>query len=155
MFRYRLALVILVCFGFVLFLGVALYWGTNQVNRLFQHSQAAYDTFDRYERLSQESYRHFKQRMDKLIINSPAAKDGVDSSRRRLYEAMQDLRVSATEGPTSRPNCNESHASPPSSTPANISSTKSKNSANRAKFNKRYKRCPSFPNRKSTPSFNP
>lgn len=97
MFRYRLALVILVCFGFVLFLGVTLYWGTNQVNRLFQHSQAAYDTFDRYERLSQESYRHFKQRMDKLIINSPAAKDGVDSSRRRLYEAMQDLRVSATE----------------------------------------------------------
>ncbi len=66
MFRLRLAVVILVSFGFVLLLGIALYWGSNQVARHFQRSQAAYEAFDRYERLSQQAYRHFKQRMDRL-----------------------------------------------------------------------------------------
>ncbi|MFA5017876.1 MAG: histidine kinase, partial [Methylobacter sp.] len=67
MFRFRLAVAIVVSFCFVLLLGFALYWGSNQVARHFQRSQMAYEAFDRYERLSQEAYRHFKQRMDRLI----------------------------------------------------------------------------------------
>ena len=89
MFRFRLAVVIVVSFGFVLFLGSALYWGSNQVARHFQRSQAAYEAFDHYERLSQEAYRHFKQRMDRLLTDSPTAETGVESSKLRLYEAMQ------------------------------------------------------------------
>jgi signal transduction histidine kinase len=95
MFRFRLAVVIIVSFGFVLLLGIALYWGSNQVARHFQRSQTAYEAFDRYERLSQEAYRHFKQRMDSLILASPIAKAGVESSTHRLYEAMQELRNTA------------------------------------------------------------
>lgn len=95
MFRFRLALVIVVSFSFVLFLGVALYWGSNQVAGHFQRSRMAYEAFDHYERLSQEAYRHFKQRMDRLITNSPAAEAGVESSKQRLYEAMQALRNTA------------------------------------------------------------
>lgn len=97
MFRFRLAAVIIVSFGFVLFLGVALYWGSNQVARYFQHSQTAYEAFDRYERLSQEAYRHFKQRMDRLITASPAAEADLESSRHNLYEAMQALRSTAVK----------------------------------------------------------
>ncbi|MEC4750302.1 ATP-binding protein [Methylomicrobium sp. Wu6] len=95
MFRFRLAIAIAVSFGFVLFLGVALYWGSNQVARHFQRSQTAYEAFDHYERLSQEAYRHFKQRMDRLITANPSAEAGVASSRQRLYEAMQVLRNTA------------------------------------------------------------
>ena len=97
MFRFRLAVVIAVSFGFVLFLGIALYWGSNQVARYFQRSQAAYEAFDHYERLSQEAYRHFKQRMDRLITANPTAETGVESSKLRLYEAMQELRNTAVK----------------------------------------------------------
>ena len=97
MFRFRLAVVIVVSFGFVLFLGIALYWSSNQVARYFQRSQTAYEAFDRYERLSQEAYRHFKQRMDRLITASPTAETGVESSKQRLYEAMQELRNTAVK----------------------------------------------------------
>ena len=99
MFRFRLAVVIVVSFGFVLFLGCALYWGSNQVARQFQRSQAAYEAFDHYERLSQEAYRHFKQRMDRLLTDSPTAETGVESSKLRLYEAMQELRNTAIQTP--------------------------------------------------------
>ena len=99
MFRFRLAVVIGVSFSFVLFLGIALYWGSNQVTRYFQRSQTAYEAFDNYERLSQEAYRHFKQRMDSLITTSPTAQAGVELSKHRLYEAMQDLRNTAVKSP--------------------------------------------------------
>jgi len=99
MFRFRLAVVIVVSFGFVLLLGIALYWGSNQVARYFQRSQSAYEAFDRYERLSQEAYRHFKQRMDRLITDSPTTEAGVESSKQRLYEAMQELRDTAVKKP--------------------------------------------------------
>jgi len=77
MFRFHLAVVIIISFGFVLILGIALYWGSIQVDRNFQRSQAAYEAFNLYERLSQEAYRHFKQRMDWLITDSRTAKAGV------------------------------------------------------------------------------
>ncbi len=99
MFRLRLAAVIVVSFGFVLFLGGTLYWSSNQVARYFQRSQSAYEAFDRYERLSQQAYRHFKQRMDRLITDSPVAEEGVESSKHRLYEAMQELRNTAIQTP--------------------------------------------------------
>src|SRR5512137_1540640 len=99
MFRFRLAVVIVVSFGFVLLLGIALYWGSNKVARYFQRSQSAYEAFDRYERLSQEAYRHFKQRMDRLITDSPTTEAGVESSKQRLYEAMQELRDTAVKKP--------------------------------------------------------
>ena len=107
MFRFRLAVVIVVSFGFVLILGIALYWGSNQVARYFQRSQAAYEAFDHYERLSQEAYRHFKQRMDLLITDSPTAEAGVESSKQRLYEAMQALRNTAVKTPIAEDSLNK------------------------------------------------
>jgi signal transduction histidine kinase len=99
MFRFRLAIVIVVSFGFVLSLGIALYWGSNEVARYFQHSQTAYETFDDYEQLSQEAYRHFKQRMDRLITANPNSETGVESSKRRLFDAMHELRDTAVKTP--------------------------------------------------------
>ena len=99
MFRFRLAIVIAISFGFVLSLGVALYWGSNQVARYFQHSQTAYETFDDYEQVSQEAYRHFKQRMDRLITANPNSETGVASSKQRLYDAMEVLRDTAVKSP--------------------------------------------------------
>lgn len=99
MFRFRLALVIGVSFCFVLLLGAILYWGADQVVGHFQRSQSAYNTFDRYERLSQESYRYFKQQMDRLIIGGPDAEADLETSKRRLLEAMQALRDEAIKEP--------------------------------------------------------
>ncbi len=97
MFRFRLALVIAISFSFVLVLGIALHWGSKQVARYFERSQTAYEAFDHYQRLSQEAYRHFKQRLDRLITDSPSAEIGVESSKQRLYEAMQGLRSAAVK----------------------------------------------------------
>jgi len=99
MFRIRLAAVIGVSFCFVLCLGWVLYWVSNQVALNFQRSQSAYEAFEHYGRLSQESYRYFKQRMDWLITDSPAAKAGVGSSKHRLFEAMEALRNTAVKAP--------------------------------------------------------
>lgn len=99
MFRIRLAAVIIASFCFVLFLGAVVYWGANQVALYVHRSQMAHEAFDNYERLSQEAYRYFKQRMDQLIMDSPAAEDGVEMSKRRLYEAMEQLRDTAIKAP--------------------------------------------------------
>lgn len=100
MFRLRLALVILFSFSFVLFLGVALYWGSNQVVLYFQRSQSAYDTFDHYERLSLEAYRYFKHRMDRLILDRPITEVGLKQSKNRLYDAMDELRTVVINTPS-------------------------------------------------------
>jgi len=97
MFRVRLAVVIAVSFCFVLFLGMTLHWGASRVALYFHRSQSAYEAFDHYQRLSQEAYRHFKQRMDRLITDNPAAEAGVETSKRRLYEAMEALRDNAVK----------------------------------------------------------
>ena len=76
MFRVRLAAVIAVSFCFVLGLGGLIYWGSSQVALDFQRSQSAYEAFDRYERVSHEAYRYFKQRMDSLVTNTEAAEAG-------------------------------------------------------------------------------
>ncbi len=97
MFRVRLAVVIAVSFGFVLFLGMTLYWGSSQVALYSHRSQAAYEAFDYYQRLSHKAYRHFKQRMDRLITDSPTADVGVELSKQRLDEAMEALRNNAVK----------------------------------------------------------
>ena len=91
MLRIRLALVISISLGFVFFLGFALYWGSAKVALYFHRSQMAYEAFDRYEELSQEAYRHFKQRMDLLLVDSEASAADVELSRKRLDDAIERL----------------------------------------------------------------
>ncbi len=91
MLRLRLALVIAVSFGFVLVLGLAVYWGSRQVEHYVDSGQSAYEALDRYEALSQDAYRHFKQRMDLLLVDNEATQADVESSGRRLREAMKRL----------------------------------------------------------------
>ncbi len=97
MFRVRLAAVIAVSFCFVLGLGGLIYWGSSQVALDFQRSQSAYEAFDRYERVSHEAYRYFKQRMDSLVTNTEAAQAGVAPSRQRLGQAIEELRDAAVK----------------------------------------------------------
>ncbi len=97
MFRVHLALVIGISFSFVLAMGAVMYWGSHQVDGHFQRSQAAYEAFDRYERVSQEAYRYFKQQMDRLITGSPDANAGMETAKRRLFDAVQGLRNEAVE----------------------------------------------------------
>lgn len=97
MFRIRLALVIAVSFGFVLLLGGIMYWGSAQVAGQFQRSQTAFETFDHYERLSQEAYRYFKQQMDGLISSRTETKAELTAAKKRLYEATHALRDQAVK----------------------------------------------------------
>ena len=99
MFRVRLAVITGVSFGFVLILGWALYWGANQTAQNFKRHQSAYEAFERYERLSQEAYRYFKQRMDRLASNNPKADARTEASKQRLNAAMDALRNSAITAP--------------------------------------------------------
>ncbi len=93
MFRVRLAATIGISFCFVLLLGGVLYWISYQVALNVQRSQSAYEAFDHYEQLSHEAYRHFKQRMDNPATGG--ADGGVESSKHRLYAAMEALRSNA------------------------------------------------------------
>lgn len=96
MFRVRLALAIITSFSFVLALGFAMLWGSKQVARYFENSQSAYVALDHYQLLSQEAYRHFKQRLDRLISDgSPTAESDLASSKQRLSHAVQSLRQMA------------------------------------------------------------
>lgn len=99
MIRFRLALAIGISFGFVLLLAAVLHWGSTQVAAQFQRSQSAYDAFVRYERLSQEAYRYFKQQLDRLTTGSSNAESDVEASKQRLYEAIQAVRDEVVKPP--------------------------------------------------------
>lgn len=92
MFRFRLILVILVQFSFVLLLGTALYLGSIQVNEYFQRSKNAYETFSHYENLSEQAYRYFKQRFDRFIINKPSTEADDQLAKQRLDQVMVGLK---------------------------------------------------------------
>lgn len=92
MLRIRLALVIAVSFCFVVVLGLALFWGSHQVELYVHRGKMAYEAFVRYEALSQDAYRHFKQRMDLLLVDNEATKADVESSGQRLRDAMDRLK---------------------------------------------------------------
>ncbi len=102
MLRVRLALVIGVSLGFVIFLGFALYWGSEKVAQYYYRSQLAYEAFDRYEQLSEEAYRHFKQRLDLLLgdgaeASVEAKRADVELSKKRLFQAIAQLRELITK----------------------------------------------------------
>lgn len=92
MLRVRLALVIGVSLGFVVFLVLVLYRGTDRVSAYFQHTQAAYEDFDRYQALAHEAYRHFKQRLDLQLVDGANTRSDVELSRQRVYAAIEQLR---------------------------------------------------------------
>jgi len=89
MFRFRLSAVIAVSVCFVLALGAVLYWESNQVAIYFERSQTAHQTFARYQRLSHEAFRHFKQQINRLSNNSPTSETKLKNSEQRLQEALQ------------------------------------------------------------------
>lgn len=92
MYRVRLASVIAISFIFVAILAATLYWGAEQVARNVQRSESAYDTFIDYARVSQQAYRHFKQRMDYLLIERSDDRRQIDLSSQRLQQAINALR---------------------------------------------------------------
>ena len=99
LFRVQLTALTAGAIGFVFILGWALYWGANQTAINFQRYQTAYEAFERYERLSQQAYRYFKQRMDRLAGGVSVAEAGMVSARQRLDAAMDALRSSAVTTP--------------------------------------------------------
>jgi two-component system, OmpR family, sensor kinase len=99
LFRVQLTAITAGAIGFVFILGWALYWGANQAAINFQRYQAAYEAFERYERLSQQAYRYFKQRMDRLAGGGTVADAGTAFARQRLNAAMDALRSSAVNTP--------------------------------------------------------
>lgn len=99
MLLVRLALVIAVSFCFVVILGLALYAGSREVEWYVDSGQMAYEAFDRYESLAQDAYRHFKQRMDLLLVDNEATQADVESSGRRLRETIKRLKSASAAQP--------------------------------------------------------
>lgn len=98
MFRFRLALAIATSFGLILALGFATWWGTKQVVLHLETSQSAYTALDRYQLLSQDAYRYFKQRLDRLIgDNNPNAEAELKDAKHRLSQAVSSLRQMAIQ----------------------------------------------------------
>lgn len=95
MFRLRLSVMILINFGLVMLLGWVIDWGTGQISLNFQRSVKAYQAFHHYEKLSQEAYRYFKQRMDHVSTGQDG--EGIEESAHRLRSAMDALRDFTTQ----------------------------------------------------------
>lgn len=103
MFRFRLALAIATSFSFVLALAFATLWGSKQVIRHFATTQSAYAALDRYQLLSQDAYRYFKQRLDRLIgDDNPIAETELKDAKQRLSQAVRSLRQMAIQDSDSR-----------------------------------------------------
>ena len=111
MLRTRLSYTIAILCSFVLFLGFMLYWGANEVSVYLSRSQMAYQAAEKYEELSQEAYRYFKQRMDLLLVDGKDSAKDVTQSHDRLAKAIDELRKMFTENtrPASAPLHQEQH----------------------------------------------
>ncbi|MBS3964397.1 MAG: HAMP domain-containing protein [Methylomonas sp.] len=96
MYHLKLALVIAISFTFVVLLAAILYWSTSKITHHVQRSENAHNTLIAYEHVSQQAYRHFKQRMDHLLTESPADRRQIDQSSQRLQHAIDILRKRIT-----------------------------------------------------------
>lgn len=92
MFRVRLAAVLGLSFCLVMLLGGMSYWISDRLALNVRRNRAAHEAFEHYERLSHEAYRYFKQRMDPLATDNPAATTGMACSKRRLDTAIGKLK---------------------------------------------------------------
>jgi signal transduction histidine kinase len=103
MLRARLGLVMAVSMGFIVFLVLTLYFGTEQVANYFKRTQEAYEAFGRYQDLSHTAYRHFKHRMDLHLADSETSRSEVELSRQRLFAALERLKAAAESGARDAP----------------------------------------------------
>ncbi len=92
MFTTRLTLAFAAMLAFVLFLAGVLFWGASRSNYYLHRSQLAHYNLEAYLRLSDETYHHFKQLADVILIDDWRTRVDVSPSRRNVDMALDRLR---------------------------------------------------------------
>lgn len=93
MFRTKLTLAFAAMLVFVLFLAGVLFWGASRSSYYLQRSQLAHYNLEAYLRLSNETYHHFKQLADVILIDEWRTRVDVSPSRRQLEMVLADIRT--------------------------------------------------------------
>ncbi len=88
MYKVKLTGTILVLLALILMLSIVLYWGTLRSEYYFERSQRAQDAAQAFIQLSHDAYRHFKERIDIVVL--PEA--DLEQARRSYQDLRQTLR---------------------------------------------------------------
>ncbi len=92
MFTTRLTLAFAAMLAFVLFLAGVLFWGASRSNYYLHRSQLAHQNLAAYLQLSNETYHHFKQLADIILIDNWRTRVDVSPSRRNVDMALDRVR---------------------------------------------------------------
>ncbi len=96
MFTTKLTLAFAAMLAFVLFLAGVLLWGANRSSYYLQRSQLAHYNLEAYLRLSDETYHHFKQLADIILIDDWRSRVDVSPSRREVDAALDRVKELTT-----------------------------------------------------------
>ena len=96
MFTTKLTLAFAAMLAFVLFLAGVLFWGANRSTYYLHRSQLAHYNLEAYLRLSDETYHHFKQLADIVMIDDWRPRIDVSPSRRSVDDALDRIRELTT-----------------------------------------------------------
>lgn len=96
MFRTKLTLAFAAMLAFVLFLAGVLFWGASRSEYYLQRSQLAHYNLEAYLRLSDETFHHFKQLLDIILIDDQGTRIDVSLSRQSVDRALDRLRELTT-----------------------------------------------------------
>ena len=92
MFTTKLTLTFAAMLAFVLFLSGVLLWGASRSSYFLHRSQLAHYNLEAYLRLSDETYHHFKQLADIILIEDWRTRVDVSASRRNVDMALNRLK---------------------------------------------------------------
>ena len=92
MFTTKLTLAFAAMLAFVLFLAGVLLWGANRSTYFLHRSQLAHYNLEAYLRLSDETYHHFKQLADIILIDDWRSRFDISPSRREVDSALDRVR---------------------------------------------------------------
>ena len=91
MFRIKLISAIAVLLLFAFALAAALIWGANRAGYQMERSHLAHQTLESYLQFSVDTYRHFKERLDIVLLEAKPDNPNVVKSRKQLAFALQRI----------------------------------------------------------------
>jgi two-component system, OmpR family, sensor kinase len=86
-----LILVFALVLALVIGMSGLLFLGTRQIQQTYGRGLMAHDVLEAYTRLSNDTYRHFKQLLDRLVLGAPLDADDLREGEGRLRGDLDAL----------------------------------------------------------------
>ncbi len=93
MYKFKLTSAIIALLSLILMLSMVLYWGTLRSEYYFERSQRAQDAAQGFIQVSHDAYRHFKERIDIVVLQEEANLEQAKQSYQDLRQSLRSLRT--------------------------------------------------------------